>query len=335
MKTILVTGGAGFIGSNFIHYFISKYPEYKIINLDKLTYAGDKKNIASVLNNQNHFFVQGDIINKALLSDLFGQYNITDIVHFAAESHVDNSISDPSIFIETNVMGTYQLLEVARRHWPKNSVNNRFYHVSTDEVYGALGSEGFFTENSNYQPNSPYSASKAASDHLVRSYYKTYGLNACISNCSNNFGAYQHDEKLIPTIIRNLVNQKPVPIYGTGKNVRDWLYVEDHCKAIDIIFHQATPGSHYNIGGDCELTNLAMLKMIADILFNKNLISHQFDQNEMVEWVSDRAGHDFRYAIANHKINKELNWYPSKALEVNLENTVDYYVSFLHDRPCI
>lgn len=325
MKTILITGGAGFIGSNFIVYFLKKYPDYKIINLDKLTYAGDINNLLAVQNNKNHIFVQGDIVNTALLNDLFGQYKITDVIHFAAESHVDNSISDPSIFIETNVLGTYQLLQAAKNHWPKNSDANKFYHISTDEVYGALGSEGFFTEESNYQPNSPYSASKAASDHLVRSYFKTYGLNTAISNCSNNFGPHQHDEKLIPTIIRQLLQNQPVPIYGTGTNIRDWIYVLDHCKAIDKIFHEAKSGAHYNIGGDCELKNIDLVAVIADILYNKNLIACDFDKNTMIKQVEDRLGHDFRYAIANHKINKELNWYPSKNLNEHLGNTVDFY----------
>jgi dTDP-glucose 4,6-dehydratase len=322
MKTILVTGGAGFIGSNFIGYFLNKYPDYKIINLDKLTYAGDKANLSSVLNNKNHVFIQGDITNPALLNDLFGQYKITDIIHFAAESHVDNSILDPSIFIQTNVMGTYQLLQAARNYWPKDtSLANRFFHISTDEVYGSLGLDGgVFTEESPYQPNSPYSASKAASDHLVRSYFKTYGLNTCISNCSNNFGPNQHDEKLIPTIIRNLLQEKPVPIYGTGKNVRDWIFVEDHCKAIDTIFHQAKPGSHYNIGGDCELTNIKILEVIAGLLGLK------FDFEKMVKYVPDRLGHDLRYAISNSKINQELNWHPSDNLAQNLKNTIEFYI---------
>lgn len=319
MKTLLVTGGAGFIGSNFIAYILAKYPDYQIINLDKLTYAGDINNLKAVQDNKHHIFIQGDITQAALLNDLFGQYAITDIIHFAAESHVDNSISNPSIFIETNVMGTYQLLQVARNHWPKNSEENRFFHVSTDEVYGSLGLEGVFTEESPYQPNSPYSASKAASDHLVRSYFKTYGLNSCISNCSNNFGPYQHDEKLIPTIIRNLIQNKPVPIYGSGNNIRDWIYVEDHCKAIDIIFHQAKPGSHYNIGGDCELKNIQIVELIA------GLLNINFDINKTINFVPDRLGHDLRYAISNKKINQDLNWHPSNQLRSNLEKTILFY----------
>lgn len=326
MKNILLTGGAGFIGSNFIDYFLSKYSDYKIINLDKLTYAGNKANLASVLDNPNHVFIQGDIINTALLNDIFEQYHITDVIHFAAESHVDNSILDPSAFVQTNVMGTYQLLQTAKNHWPKANVGNRFFHISTDEVYGSLGAKGYFTEESPYQPNSPYSASKAASDHLVRSYFKTYGLNTCISNCSNNFGPNQHDEKLIPTIIRNLLNNQPVPIYGKGDNIRDWIAVIDHCKAIDVIFHQAVPGSHYNIGGDCELRNIDLVRMIAEIMHEKGLVSEKYNENNMIRYVTDRLGHDFRYAIANHKITKELNWFPSKGLNDHLVNTIDFYV---------
>ncbi len=325
MKTILVTGGAGFIGSNFMGYFLNKYPDYKIINLDKLTYAGDKANLGAVQHNAHHVFREGDITNAALVNDLFAQYDISDVIHFAAESHVDNSILNPSVFIETNVMGTYQLLEAARNFWKnathESSHKNRFFHISTDEVYGSLGPEGYFTEESNYQPNSPYSASKAASDHLVRSYFKTYGLNTCISNCSNNFGPNQHDEKLIPTIIRKLMHYQPVPIYGLGQNIRDWIYVLDHCKAIDVIFHQAKPGSHYNIGGDCELTNIQMVEWIA------NGLGKPFDPNTMIEFVSDRAGHDLRYAISNAKINQELHWYPSKELKISLKHTLDFYVN--------
>jgi dTDP-glucose 4,6-dehydratase len=324
MKTILITGGAGFIGSNFIAYFLSKYPDYKIINVDKLTYAGDTANLSAVKHNLNHVFIQGDITNQALLNDLFGEYKITDVIHFAAESHVDNSILNPSVFIETNVMGTYQLLQAARNFWNHTSdiVNNknRFFHISTDEVYGSLGLEGVFTEESPYQPNSPYSASKAASDHLVRSYFKTYGLNTCITNCSNNFGPHQHDEKLIPTIIRYLMQNKPVPIYGSGNNIRDWIYVEDHCKAIDSIFHQAKPGSHYNIGGDCELKNIQIVEIIAGLLNKK------FDKDKMIHFVPDRLGHDLRYAISNSKINREINWYPTKELNVSLSNTIDFYL---------
>lgn len=322
MKNILVTGGAGFIGSNFICYFLNKYPDYKIINVDKLTYAGDKANLASVLDKPNHVFIQGDIANTALINDLFGQYEITDVIHFAAESHVDNSILDPSVFIQTNVIGTYQLLQAAKNYWPKTSLENRFFHISTDEVYGSLSLDrGVFTEETPYQPNSPYSASKAASDHLVRSYFKTYGLNTCISNCSNNFGPNQHDEKLIPTIIRNLLQNKSVPIYGTGKNIRDWIYVEDHCKAIDAIFHKAKPGSHYNIGGDCELNNIKIVEVIA------NLLNKPFNQKNMINFVPDRLGHDLRYAISNAKINKELNWYPDNNLDLNLKNTIDFYIN--------
>lgn len=320
MKTILVTGGAGFIGSNFICYFLNKYPDYKMINLDKLTYAGDKANLSEVQDNPNHIFIQGDIINTALVNDVFGEYNITDIIHFAAESHVDNSILDPSVFIQTNVMGTYQLLQAAKNHWPKASLENRFFHISTDEVYGSLGLDGsVFTEETPYRPNSPYSASKAASDHLVRSYFKTYGLNTCISNCSNNFGPNQHDEKLIPIIIRNLLQNKPVPIYGSGNNIRDWIYVEDHCKAVDVIFHKGIPGSHYNIGGDCELNNIKIVEIIA------NLLDKPFNINTMIQFVPDRLGHDLRYAISNAKINKELNWHPSNNLSINLKNTIDFY----------
>lgn len=326
MKNILITGGAGFIGANFIQYILKKYPEYKIINLDKLTYAADKSNLSNIEHHENYRFIQGDILDLDLINDVFGQYNITDLIHFAAESHVDNSIVDPSVFVQTNVLGTYNLLQAAKNYWPKNSRENIFYHVSTDEVYGSLGEKGYFTEESNYQPNSPYSASKAASDHLVRSYFKTYELNTRISNCSNNFGPYQHKEKLIPTIIRHLLKGSPVPIYGTGNNIRDWIYVLDHCQAIEAIFHHAQPGAHYNIGGNCELKNTELVKMIADRLYEKQLISSGFNEKNMIQFVTDRKGHDFRYAISNNKINQELNWYPSNQLDYNLLKTIDFYV---------
>lgn len=316
---LLVTGGAGFIGSNFIIYMLKKYPQYKIVNLDLLTYAGNLKNLSDIENSPNYKFVKGDICNRELVDSLFDKYKFQGVIHFAAESHVDNSIEDPSVFVKTNVLGTFTLLEAARTHWmiSPNHVkaeysNARFHHVSTDEVYGTLGSEGFFTENSPYAPNSPYSASKASSDMLVRSFYHTYGLNVVTTNCSNNFGPRQHKEKLIPTIIRKSLAFEKIPIYGKGSNVRDWLYVEDHCRAIDLVFHKSQPGETYLIGGHNEKTNLEIVNEICEILDEqmkeelreKKMLSFK----ELITFIEDRAGHDFRYAIDASKIEKELGF---------------------------
>ena len=306
---ILVTGGAGFIGSNFIHYINKKYPEYKIVNLDKLTYAANLDNLKDIKN--NYTFVEGDILDYDLVSKIVKENNIDLIVHFAAESHVDRSIEGPDIFLQTNILGTANLLKVALEN---NKI--RFHHISTDEVFGSLGSTGLFNEGTPYDPRSPYSSSKASSDHLVRAYYHTYGLPITISNCSNNYGPYQYTEKLIPLFITNLLNNKKVPLYGDGKNIRDWIYVEDHCKAIDLIIHKGKIGETYCIGGDSEKTN----KEIANILLNK--LGYNED---MIEYVKDRPGHDFRYAIDSSKIKKELGWEPKVSFELGITKTIEWY----------
>jgi len=306
---ILVTGGAGFIGSNFIHYINKKYPEYKIVNLDKLTYAANLDNLKDIKN--NYTFVEGDILDYDLVSKIVKENNIDLIVHFAAESHVDRSIEGPDIFLQTNILGTANLLKVALEN---NKI--RFHHISTDEVFGSLGETGLFNEDTPYDPRSPYSSSKASSDHLVRAYYHTYGLPITISNCSNNYGPYQYTEKLIPLFITNLLNNKKVPLYGDGKNIRDWIYVEDHCKAIDLIIHKGKIGETYCIGGDSEKTN----KEIANILLNK--LGYNED---MIEYVKDRPGHDFRYAIDSSKIKKELGWEPKVSFELGITKTIEWY----------
>lgn len=307
---LLVTGGAGFIGSNFIHYILAKYPDYKIVNLDLLTYAGNLDNLKSVADNSNYTFVKGDIDDYKLVTKIVKKYKIDIIVHLAAESHVDRSISGPDPFITTNILGTHNLLKIALEN------KLRFHHVSTDEVFGSLGDSGEFTEATPYDPRSPYSASKASSDHLVRAYYHTYNLPVSISNCSNNYGPYQHIEKLIPLFITNLLQNKAVPLYGQGKNIRDWLYVEDHCRAIDLIIHQGKAGETYLIGGDSEMTNLE----IAKLLLNK------LGQNEsMIQYVEDRPGHDYRYAIDFSKIKNELGWQPTVSFEEGIDKTIEWY----------
>ncbi|KAB2953771.1 dTDP-glucose 4,6-dehydratase [Heliorestis acidaminivorans] len=332
-KTILVTGGAGFIGSNFLSYFLDKYNNYYIINVDKLTYAGTLDNITEELNHKNHRFVKGDICNRELIEHLFAEHNIQAIIHFAAESHVDNSIEGPEVFIRTNINGTFTLLDVAKTHWMqgphsyrKGYENCRFLHVSTDEVYGSLGDTGLFTEKTPYAPNSPYSASKAASDMLVRSYYHTYGLNTVITNCSNNYGLKQHDEKLIPTIIRNAIQGKAIPIYGDGKNVRDWLYVKDHCLGIDLAFHQGKAGETYNIGGRNERENIYIAKKICTILDKHRPRADGQSYQNQITYVTDRPGHDRRYAIDATKIERELNWLASENFESGIEKTVQWYL---------
>lgn len=322
-ETILITGGAGFIGSNFIHYFLNKYDKYRIINLDKLTYAGNLQNLTGCADNANYIFVEGDICNRDLVRKLFSDYKITGVIHFAAESHVDNSINYPSAFIKTNIEGTFTLLEEARRAW--NGVEHRFHHVSTDEVYGTLGATGYFTETTPYAPNSPYSASKASSDMIARSYVHTYGMNITISSCSNNFGPRQHQEKFIPTIIRTALAKKPIPIYGAGNNVRDWLFVTDHCIAIDSIYHQGTKGEVYNVGGDKELDNLSLATMVCDILDEISPANQPYKQQ--ISFVKDRAGHDYRYAIDFSKINQELGWKPSADFMDNMVKTIKYYMN--------
>ncbi|WP_437371622.1 dTDP-glucose 4,6-dehydratase [Maribacter litoralis] len=320
---ILITGGAGFIGSNFISYFLGKYPKTNVINLDKLTYAGDIKNTAELAKNPNYTFVEGDICDTELVKNLFHEHAISGVINFAAESHVDNSISSPMQFIKTNIEGTFTLLEVARKFW--NGKNYRFHHISTDEVYGSLEMDGFFTEKSSYQPNSPYSASKASSDFIVRSYHHTYGMNVVTSNCSNNYGPKQHDEKLIPTIIKSAIKGLKIPIYGNGKNVRDWLFVEDHCKGIDVIYSNGVAGETYLLGGNNEFDNLTIANKICEIL-DKKVPSNKGSYKNQIEFVEDRLGHDFRYAIDASKIQTNLGWKALESFDSGLEKTVDWYL---------
>jgi len=333
-KAILITGGCGFIGSNFIPYFIKKYKNYNIINLDLLTYAGDKNNIKELESNPNYSFIKGDICDHDLLIDIFKKFNIQGVIHFAAESHVDNSISNPDIFVRTNVNGTFNLLETASKFWMKSPniykeefQNCRFHHISTDEVYGSLGENGLFTEKTPYAPNSPYSASKAASDMFVRSYHETYGLNTVLTNCSNNYGPKQHTEKLIPKIIKNALSGKKIPIYGDGKNVRDWLYVTDHCTGIDLVYHNGEAGSVYNIGGKNEKTNIEIVNLICSILDKK--IPNSSSYKNLITFVEDRFGHDLRYAIDATKIENELGWLANETFESGIEKTIDWYLNRL------
>ncbi len=330
-KTILITGGAGFIGSNFIPFYLEKYPDDKIINLDKLTYAGELSNLYDIENNPNYIFIKGDICDRALIESLFEKYDFTDIIHFAAESHVDNSIKQPDAFIQTNVFGTFTLLDVAKKHWmpaphqPKpNCETNRFHHISTDEVYGSLGKEGLFTETTPYAPNSPYSASKASSDFLVRSYFHTYGMNVVTTNCSNNYGPKQHDEKLIPTIIRKALSGESIPIYGDGSNVRDWLYVTDHCAGIDLVFQNGKAGETYNIGGNNERNNLYIANKICEIL--DDIQPKSISYKTHITFVNDRPGHDLRYAIDATKIKSELGWKANENFESGIKKTVNWYI---------
>ena len=331
--TILITGGAGFIGSNFVPYFCKKYPDYDIINLDKLTYAGNLDNLKECQEMSNYLFIQGDICNRSLIEKLFKGFDIRGVIHFAAESHVDNSIKNPGAFIKTNIEGTFTLLDVAFRHWMEGPgkvkpgyENCRFHHISTDEVYGTLGSEGFFTETTPYAPNSPYSASKASSDFLIRAYHHTFGMNVTTSNCSNNYGPKQHREKLIPTIITNALAEKPLPIYGKGENIRDWLYVLDHCKAIDLIFHNGKSGETYNIGGHNERNNIAIVKKICAILDEKRPRANGQKYEELITFVQDRAGHDFRYAIDAKKLEAELGWHADETFDTGIIKTVEWYL---------
>ena len=332
-QAILVTGGAGFIGANFVPYFCKKYPDYRIINLDKLTYAGNLNNLSECANMPNYTFVQGDICDETLVESLFNQYDIRGVIHFAAESHVDNSIKNPKAFIKTNIEGTFTLLNAAFKHWMSgpNQVKAgyekcRFHHISTDEVYGALGKEGFFSEQTPYQPNSPYSASKASSDFLVRAYFHTYGMNVTTSNCSNNYGPKQHEEKLIPHMIKLALELKPLPIYGTGQNVRDWLYVLDHCKAIDLIFHNGKAGETYNIGGHNERNNIEIVHRICAILDEKRPRADGAKYADLITFVQDRAGHDFRYAIDASKIERELGWKADETFDTGIVKTVEWYL---------
>ena len=332
-KTILITGGAGFIGSNFVPYFCEKYPEYKIINLDNLTYAGNLENLRSCENMSNYSFVQGDICDADLIEKLFRENDVRGVIHFAAESHVDNSITGPRAFINTNIIGTFNLLDAARRHWmdapgriKPGYADARFHHISTDEVYGALGATGEFREDTPYAPNSPYSASKASSDFLVRAYHHTYGMNTTTSNCSNNYGPKQHNEKLIPHIISCALAGKSLPIYGRGENVRDWLYVMDHCRAIDLIFHQGRAGETYNVGGHNERNNITIVKTICSILDELRPRADGKKYESQIEFVADRAGHDFRYAIDAGKLEQELGWRANETFDTGIVKTVKWYL---------
>lgn len=335
-KTILITGGAGFIASHLINYLVDKYyDEYYIINLDSLTYAGSLDRLKSVSSLANYEFVHGDICNRELVESLFSKFNINLVVHLAAESHVDNSINKPRIFIDTNIIGTFNLIESAKKHWfnanyvlKDDFKNSRFLHVSTDEVYGSLGEAGLFSETSPYAPNSPYSASKAASDLLVRSYVHTYGFPAIISNCSNNYGPYQHDEKLIPTVIRKALSGANIPVYGNGKNIRDWLYVLDHCDALDTILNRGLVGENYNIGTNNERTNIEIVQMICQILDELKPSVYNRPYAEQISYVQDRLGHDFRYAIDSTKIFEKLNWKPKFSFHQSIRNTIDWYIKY-------
>jgi dTDP-glucose 4,6-dehydratase len=334
MKTILVTGGAGFIGSNFILHFIETHPDYKVVNLDLLTYAGNLANLREVEGNSAYTFVKGDICDRVLVESLFEEYGFAGVIHFAAESHVDNSISGPEVFIKTNINGTFTLLDVARKSWmnepfkvKEECAGNRFLHISTDEVYGSLGKEGLFKETTPYAPNSPYSASKASSDLLVRSYFHTYGLNVVTTNCSNNYGPRQHNEKLIPTIIRKALNGQPIPIYGDGMNVRDWLYVLDHAKGIDLAFHKGRAGETYNIGGRNERTNIQIVNSICDILDARKPRQDGKSYKEQIAFVKDRAGHDKRYAIDATKIETQLGWMAEDNFGGGILKTINWYLA--------
>ncbi len=326
MNSILITGGAGFIGSHLTRLFVTKYPNYNIINLDALTYAGNLANLKDVANSTNYTFVKGDITDMELVKSLFDKYNFTGVLHCAAESHVDRSITDPLAFVKTNVNGTVALLQAAKEHWKGQMEGKLFYHISTDEVYGSLGADGFFTEETAYDPRSPYSASKASSDHFVRAYYHTFGLPVKISNCSNNYGPYHFPEKLIPLCIHNIINKKPLPIYGKGENVRDWLFVEDHARAIDVIFHKGRIGETYNIGGHNEWTNIALVKELCRQMDQK-LGRAAGENEELITYVKDRAGHDLRYAIDSTKLKVELGWVPSLQFEEGLSKTIDWYLN--------
>lgn len=325
-KTILITGGAGFIGSHVVRLFVNKYPDYKIINLDKLTYAGNLANLTDIENKPNYAFEKTDIVDADAINALFGKYQFDGVIHLAAESHVDRSIANPMEFIMTNIVGTVNLLNAARNSWKDNMEGKRFYHISTDEVYGSLGEEGFFTEETAYDPRSPYSASKASSDHLVRAYHHTYKLPIVVSNCSNNYGQFQFPEKLLPLSINNIKNNKPIPIYGKGENIRDWLYVVDHARAIDVIYHQGVNGETYNIGGNNEWTNIDLIHKLCEIM-DRKLNREPGTSVKLITFVKDRAGHDLRYAIDSSKLQRELGWTPSLQFEEGMEITVDWYLA--------
>ncbi|MCH7409874.1 dTDP-glucose 4,6-dehydratase [Belliella sp. DSM 111904] len=324
-KSILITGGAGFIGSHVVKLFVQKYPEYHIVNLDCLTYAGNLENLREVEDSKNYSFEKVDLLDTVALATVFEKHTVTDVIHLAAESHVDRSISDPLAFVQTNVIGTVNLLNISKQYW-KDLEGHLFYHVSTDEVYGSLGEDGFFTEQTPYDPQSPYSASKASSDHFVRAYANTYGMQTVISNCSNNYGPNQFPEKLIPLCIHNIKNNKPLPIYGKGENIRDWLFVVDHAKAIDTVFHTGKSGETYNIGGFNEWKNIDIVRLLCDQMDEK-LGQEKGTSQRLITFVKDRAGHDMRYAIDASKIQKELGWEPSLQFEEGISKTIDWYLS--------
>lgn len=324
-KSILITGGAGFIGSHVVRRMITNYPDTQIINLDALTYASNLALLNDCKNQSNYNFVHEDINNFDRLKSLFKQYNFDAVIHLAAESHVDNSIKNPFAFAQTNIQGTLNLLEAARQHWGNNAKQQRFYHISTDEVFGSLGSEGYFKETTAYDPRSPYSASKAASDHLVRAYFHTHGLPIVLSNCSNNYGPGQHPEKLIPLMIKNIIAKKPLPVYGKGENIRDWLYVEDHAQAIDLILHQASLGETYAIGGNNEQKNIELVHFLIDVVDEK-LKRPKGDSLSLIEFVTDRLGHDYRYAIDTAKIESKFGWKSSTTFEEGINKTVEFYL---------
>jgi len=325
MKTILITGGAGFIGSHVVRLFVNKFPEYKIVNIDKLTYAGNLANLKDIQDKPNYEFIKADIVDADTINKLFREYQFDGVIHLAAESHVDRSISNPTEFVMTNVIGTVNLLNAAREIWGDNFKDKLFYHISTDEVYGSLGETGLFTETTKYDPHSPYSASKASSDHIVRAYCDTFGLPTLVSNCSNNYGSYQFPEKLIPLFIHNIRNNKALPVYGKGENIRDWLWVEDHARAIDVIFHNGKVGETYNIGGHNEWTNIDLIKLMCSIM-DRKLNRESGTSEKLITYVKDRAGHDLRYAIDSTKLQKELGWVPSLQFEEGLEKTIDWYL---------
>lgn len=325
-KTIIITGGAGFIGSHVVRLFVKKYPDYKIINLDKLTYAGNLENLNDIDMLPNYHFVKADITDSEAIRKVFAEYKPDGIIHLAAESHVDRSIANPMEFINTNIIGTVVLLNAAREIWGENLNDKRFYHISTDEVYGSLGETGHFVETTSYDPRSPYSSSKASSDHIVRAYFHTYKLPIVVSNCSNNYGANQFPEKLIPLSINNIKNSKPIPVYGKGENIRDWLFVEDHASAIDVIYHKGITGETYNIGGNNEWKNIDLIYLLCKVM-DKKLGRPAGTSEKLITFVKDRAGHDLRYAIDSSKLQRELGWKPSLQFEEGLEKTVDWYLA--------